>query len=66
MERVKQGLDPIGVIRDARDDKPIRITSDDIGDLTWDEGMRLFDLTPEERIHMIASQAQGGPARARR
>ena len=34
VDRVKQGLDPVGVIRDPKDDRPVRITSDDIDDLT--------------------------------
>ena len=66
MINVKEGLDPIGVQRDpsirtaadavqaAKD--LIRITSDDIDHLTWDEGMRLFNMTPEERIEMVAAQ----------
>jgi hypothetical protein len=40
------------VVRDARDDKPITITSDDIRGLTWEEGMKLWELTPEQRIEM--------------
>lgn len=63
MINVKEGLDPIGVLRDPSVRTPeeairaarevVRITSDDIGHLTWDEGMRLFNMTPEERIAMV-------------
>ena len=67
MINVQEGLDPIGVQRDPSVHTPadavqaakelIRITSDDINNLTWDEGMRLFNMTPEERIEMVAAQS---------
>ncbi len=58
IERVRQGLDPIGVVRDPTDDRPIRITSDDIRDLSWDEGMRLFNMSVEERVGMVLARVR--------
>ena len=58
VERVKQGLDPVGVSRDPKDDRPIRITSDNISDLTLEEGMRLMALSAEERIAMIENEPE--------
>jgi len=58
IERVQQGLDPLGVIRDSKDDKLIRITSDNISDLTWEEGMRLMALSAEERIAMVENEPE--------
>jgi phenylpropionate dioxygenase-like ring-hydroxylating dioxygenase large terminal subunit len=53
MERVRRGLDPVGITRAADDDRVIRVPSDNIYDLTWDEAMRLYNLTPEERAEML-------------
>jgi phenylpropionate dioxygenase-like ring-hydroxylating dioxygenase large terminal subunit len=58
IDRIQEGLDPIGVVRDASQDKPIYITSDDIRGLTWDEGMKLWGLTPEQRLEMVLAQAE--------
>ena len=58
LERVRQGLDPIGVIRDPKDDRPIHVTSDNIADLTWEEGMRLMAMSSDERIAMIANEPE--------
>ncbi|MEA2641356.1 MAG: hypothetical protein QOF51_2750 [Chloroflexota bacterium] len=62
IERVKQGLDPIGVTRGAEHDEMIRVTSDDQHGVTWDEGMRLFNLTIEERIAMVSGKSLAGSA----
>ncbi len=56
MERVAQGLDPVGVTCGADDDVPIRVPSDNIYDLTWDEATRLYNLTPEERAAMLGRE----------
>jgi len=56
IERVQQGRDPIGVTRHGATQENIRIPSDNIADLTWDEAMRLFDLTSEERANMIGNE----------
>ena len=67
MIRVAEGGDPIGVLRDpniktAQDAltvpaDTVRITSDDIDGLSWDEGMRLMDMSHEDRIEMVASRS---------
>jgi nitrite reductase/ring-hydroxylating ferredoxin subunit len=56
IDRVQEGLDPIGVVRDASQDHPIYITSDDIRGLTWEEGMKLWELTQEQRLAMVLEQ----------
>jgi phenylpropionate dioxygenase-like ring-hydroxylating dioxygenase large terminal subunit len=56
MERVRQGLDPVGVSHGDGDDRLIRVPSDNIYDLTWDEAMRLYNLTPEERAAMLGRE----------
>jgi phenylpropionate dioxygenase-like ring-hydroxylating dioxygenase large terminal subunit len=54
IDRVREGLDPIGIIRDPEEAaKTIRIPSDLYYDLDWEEGMELFNLTPEERSESI-------------
>jgi phenylpropionate dioxygenase-like ring-hydroxylating dioxygenase large terminal subunit len=58
VDRVREGLDPIGVIRDPKDDKPIRVTSDDIYGLTWEQGMEMWGLTPEQRLELVLAQAE--------
>ena len=46
----------------ARDPKQaeeiIRVTSDNIHDLSWEEGMRLMALSPEERIAMVTNEPE--------
>jgi hypothetical protein len=56
MERVKQGLDPIGVTRGPETDALIRIPGDNIFDLTWGEAMQLFNMTAEERCAMLGAE----------
>ena len=56
VELVKQGLDPVGVIREPTEDQPVRITSDDIDGLSWDEGMRLFNMSIDERLKMVLAE----------
>jgi phenylpropionate dioxygenase-like ring-hydroxylating dioxygenase large terminal subunit len=56
MERVKQGLDPIGVTRGPETDALIRIPGDNVFDLTWDEAMQLFAMTAEERCAMLGAE----------
>jgi phenylpropionate dioxygenase-like ring-hydroxylating dioxygenase large terminal subunit len=58
VERVRQGLDPIGVIRDPKDDQPIHVTSDNIADLTWEEGMRLMAMSADERIAIVPNEPE--------
>jgi phenylpropionate dioxygenase-like ring-hydroxylating dioxygenase large terminal subunit len=54
IERVRQGLDPIGVVRDPRQDRLIRIPSDSVYDLDWDEAMRLYEMSPMQRMRHLA------------
>ena len=56
MDRVKQGLDPTGVSFGTDDDATIRVPCDNIYNLTWDEAMRLYNMTPEERAHMLGRE----------
>ena len=57
MIRIKEGQDPIGIVRKQDQDKIIRITSDNIGNLTLDEGMRLYNMSQEERSAMVAEKS---------
>jgi hypothetical protein len=56
IDRVQEGLDPIGVIRDPKHDRIIRVTADWIEGMDWDDAIRLYDITPEERLRMIAER----------
>ncbi|MEA2642953.1 MAG: hypothetical protein QOF51_4347 [Chloroflexota bacterium] len=58
MERVQQGLDPIGVTRGGDTETLVRIPSDNIHDLTWDEAMRLFNTSPEARAEMLGQEPE--------
>ena len=55
VERVRQGLDPIGVIRDQRDDQLITIPSENKR-VSWEDGMHLFNMTVEERLKMVSTE----------
>ena len=57
MIRIKEGQDPIGIVHKQDQDKIIRITSDNIGNLTLDEGMRLYNMSQEERSAMVAEKS---------
>jgi hypothetical protein len=55
IERVQRGLDPVGVTRGG-DTDIVRVTSDDIHGLPWDEAMRLWSLSVEDRIAMVSGR----------
>ncbi len=55
VKRIRQGLDPIGVIRSSKDDKLIFIPSENKL-VSWDEGMRLFNMTVEQRLEMLTAE----------
>jgi hypothetical protein len=55
IDRVKEGMDPIGIVRGAEAEKMIRITSDNIAGLTWEEGQELLGLSPDERSSTLAN-----------
>lgn len=59
IDRVREGLDPIGVSRDPEDDELIIIPADD-AHVDWDTGQRLFGMTPEERLAMVLNGDQAG------
>ena len=65
MVRVKEGQDPIGIIRAPEDNGIIRITSDNIAGLSREEGMRLFNMDQEERSAMVAGRPFHTSGRAR-
>lgn len=48
VDRVKEGLDPIGIIREPDDELFIPITAD-VRFLSWDAGLARFNMTVEER-----------------
>lgn len=52
--RVREGQDPIGIVRAPEDNGIIRITSDNINGLTLEEATRFFDMTQEERSAYVA------------
>jgi hypothetical protein len=56
VERVRQGLDPLGVTRETEADDLIRIPGDNIFDLTWDEAMHLFEMSAEQRSAMLGRE----------
>ena len=47
IERVQQGLDPVGIIRDGSDD--LIPVPGEVRHMSWDEGMQLYNLSVEER-----------------
>jgi len=55
VERVRRGEDPLGVIRDPANDLLVHIPADRVT-VDWEAGMRLFNLSPEERAAMVAEQ----------
>lgn len=56
IERVKQGLDPIGVIRDPEEDRYIRIPAAITPGLELEEAMRQYNMTAMERLRWLAEQ----------
>ncbi len=56
IERVRQGLDPIGVIRDPKEDREILITSDAIFDLDKEEALRWYNMSAPERLRLLAER----------
>jgi nitrite reductase/ring-hydroxylating ferredoxin subunit len=52
VDRVKEGLDPIGIDRDQDEEGYVPLTAD-VRYLNWDEGMWLFNKTIDERIELV-------------
>lgn len=48
VERVQQGLDPVGVVRDGANDDFIPVPGE-VRHVSWEEGMHLFEMSLEER-----------------
>jgi len=57
VERVQEGLDPLGIIRGSEADQIIPIPSENMH-LNWEEGMRLFNMSLEERIERRLKQIE--------
>jgi phenylpropionate dioxygenase-like ring-hydroxylating dioxygenase large terminal subunit len=55
VDRVKEGLDPIGVIREPDDARLVPLTGE-LRHLSWDEGMWLFNMSSEQRIDMVEKE----------
>jgi hypothetical protein len=65
IDRVQQGLDPVDVVRDAWDDGFVPIPGEQ-RHLDWEAGMRLFNLSLEERTCLAEqrlARAGGQPRR---
>jgi phenylpropionate dioxygenase-like ring-hydroxylating dioxygenase large terminal subunit len=56
IDRVQEGDDPIGIVRD--NDRLIRITSDVIDGLEREEAERLYHMSALDRLKMIAEREQ--------
>jgi phenylpropionate dioxygenase-like ring-hydroxylating dioxygenase large terminal subunit len=53
IDRVKEGMDPIGIVRGAEAEQMIRVTSDNITNLSWEEAQRLMDLDYHGRLTTV-------------
>jgi hypothetical protein len=57
VERVQEGLDPLGIIRGAEGEEIIPIPGENMN-LPWDEGMRLFNMSLAERVERRVKQIE--------
>jgi len=57
IERVQQGLDPVGVVRDPADD--LIPVPGEVRHMSWEEGMALFNLSVEERTKRYQERLNG-------
>ncbi|MSQ24286.1 MAG: hypothetical protein EXR58_07035 [Chloroflexi bacterium] len=57
VERVQDGLDPIGIIRGPEAEQIMPMPGD-VLNLSWEEGKRRFDLSIEERMEMSLKELQ--------
>ena len=55
IDRVKEGMDPIGIVRGAEAEKMIRVTSDNITNLSWEEANQLLDLDFDGRLGTVTA-----------
>ena len=61
VQRVREGLDPIGIFRNGQGEAIIRITSDDIHGVDWDTGMQFYNMSVEERLRWIEEEEKLPP-----
>ena len=57
VERVQEGLDPLGIIRGPQAEQIIPLPGENLH-LSWDEGMRLFNMSLDERIDRRVKQIE--------
>ncbi|MBV9121595.1 MAG: hypothetical protein JOZ39_12875 [Chloroflexi bacterium] len=65
VERVRKGLDPIGIVRDpAEAEKMIHVTAD-FKRMSWEDAARMFDMSVDERLAQIErGEVPGVPTRS--
>ncbi|HZT09110.1 MAG TPA: Rieske 2Fe-2S domain-containing protein [Chloroflexota bacterium] len=59
VSRVEEGLDPIGIVRGEAAERYIPVPGE-IRHVSWDEGMRLFKMSLEERVQRREAQIARG------
>ena len=57
VERVQEGLDPLGIIRGPEAEQIIPLTGENLL-LSWEEGKKLFDMSLDQRIDRRIKQIQ--------
>lgn len=59
VDRVREGLDPIHVIRDARDNVMIRIPGDNVI-VSYEQALRWFNMSSEQRLEELLEMERAG------
>ena len=57
VERVQDGLDPLGIIRGDAVEQIIPLPGENLH-VCWDEGMRLFSMSLDERVERRVRQIE--------
>ena len=57
-------LDPLGIMRGAEAEQLIRVPAAQL-ELDWEEGVRLFNLSVEQRLEAIPAAKKAHPRRGR-
>lgn len=65
VDRVKEGMDPIHIIRDARDDVIIRIPGDNVK-VTYQQALRWFSMSAQDRLNEVLELERAGSRPASR
>jgi phenylpropionate dioxygenase-like ring-hydroxylating dioxygenase large terminal subunit len=65
VERVQEGLDPVGIVRGTAAEHYIPLPGD-VQHMSWEEGMKLFDMQLEDRIKRREERILTREARFRR